>query len=132
MLMTFFTLVSLTVGFWFYFIGAWPVLGFFGLDVALLYFAFRASYRTSASYETVLLTERDLDITRHPLRGEAKNFRFDPYWVKLQLLERRGRSCLLQASSHGRQLVFGEFLSDGEKRELAHKLHAALALLRSH
>ena len=28
-------------------LGAWPVFGFFGLDVLLLYLAFRANYRAA-------------------------------------------------------------------------------------
>ena len=38
-------LISLAVGIGFVAIGAWPVFGFFGLDVALVYLAFRLNYR---------------------------------------------------------------------------------------
>ncbi|HEY7298508.1 MAG TPA: DUF2244 domain-containing protein, partial [Xanthobacteraceae bacterium] len=31
--------------------GAWPVFGFFGLDVLLVYWAFRANYRSARAYE---------------------------------------------------------------------------------
>jgi uncharacterized membrane protein len=131
LLMGFFCVVSGVVGGMFLLIGAWPVFGFFGLDVLLLYLAFRASYRASALYETVVLTGRDLDITHHALSGEPRHVRFDPYWVKLKLLERRGRSPLLQAASHGRQITFGDFLSSDEKERLAAELDRSLSLVRS-
>ena len=44
-LMVFFVGVSLIVGGYFWALGAWPVFGFFGLDIVLLYGAFRLNYR---------------------------------------------------------------------------------------
>ena len=37
--------VSFVAGVVFLLMGAWPVFGFFGLDVLLLYWAFRLNYR---------------------------------------------------------------------------------------
>lgn len=130
LLMALVALVSLAVGGLFLAIGAWPVFGFYGLDILLLYLAFRNNYRSSALYETVILTDRDLDIAHHALTGETRRARFDPFWVRLQLLDRRGRSPRLQASSHGRSLAFGEFLSTEEKRHLARELDRGLAEVR--
>jgi uncharacterized membrane protein len=39
----------------FYKIGAWPVVGFLGLDVLIVYLAFRASYAQAQAFE-------DLDV----------------------------------------------------------------------
>ena len=36
--------------------GAWPVAGFMGLDVLLLYLAFRANFRAALAYEDIVLT----------------------------------------------------------------------------
>ncbi len=46
-------LVSFAAGLAFLLMGAWPVFGFFGLDVLLVYLAFRANYRAAAAYEEV-------------------------------------------------------------------------------
>ena len=129
-LMSVMTLVCLSVGMWFFLIGAWPVLGFMGLDVLILYLAFKANYRDGKTYETVELTSDHLSITHHPLRGPEKIWQFNPYWVKLNLRERRGQCCLLEASSHGRKLVFAHFLSDDEKRDFMRSLNGALSKLR--
>jgi uncharacterized membrane protein len=48
--------VSFVAGILFLVAGAWPVLGFFGLDVLLVYVAFRLNYRSGRLYETVNLT----------------------------------------------------------------------------
>jgi len=129
-MMSVMTLVCLSIGMWFFLIGAWPVLGFMGLDIVILYLAFKANYRDGRIYETVELTNDHLSITHHPLRGEHSSWQFNPYWVKLKLRERRGKCCIVEASSHGKKLVFAHFLSDDEKRDFTSRLNRALARLR--
>jgi uncharacterized membrane protein len=59
--------LSFTIGLTFAAAGAWPILGFFGLDVALVYFAFRFNYRAGRLVETIRLTRSALLIRRiHP------------------------------------------------------------------
>jgi len=123
-------LFSFTVGLWFYLKGAWPVMGFFGLDVLILYLAFKANYREGHVYETVELTNDALSITHHPVRGEQKKWHFNPYCVQLNLRERRGKCCVVEASSHGKKLVFAHFLSDDEKRDFTRHLNSALSRLK--
>ena len=41
--------ISFAAGIAFLMMGAWPVFGFFGLDVFLVYLAFRANYRAAAA-----------------------------------------------------------------------------------
>ena len=40
----------------FFAIGAWPVVGFLGLDVLLVYWAFRINYRAATAFEEVTVT----------------------------------------------------------------------------
>ena len=47
-------------GMFFFLLGAWPVVGFLGLDVALVYWAFRANYRAAAAFEEVTVTPSEL------------------------------------------------------------------------
>ena len=47
--------VSAAVGAGFVLIGAWPVTGFLGLDVLLLYLAFRWNYRQARRAELIRL-----------------------------------------------------------------------------
>ena len=51
-LMVLFAAICLVAGGFFLAIGAWPVFGFFGLDILLLYWAFRVNYRRGRRYET--------------------------------------------------------------------------------
>lgn len=119
-------LVSFVAGFAFYLLGAWPVLGFFGLDVLLIYIAFRLNYRAARLYETIDLKDDALIVKRVRPSGHVESWNFNPYWVNLNLAERTGRQPELTLSSHGRQLVFGQFLTETEKREFADALSGAL------
>ena len=121
---------SFLTGLAFYLRGAWPVMGFFGLDVLLIYGAFRLNYRAALLYETVELTDRELTVTRVHPSGRTQRWTFNPYWVQLQLEESETTSNTLSIRSHGRILPLGRFLSDDEKRGFADALGAALFDLR--
>jgi uncharacterized membrane protein len=118
--------VSFLTGIAFYMKGAWPVLGFFGLDILLIYGAFRLNYRAGRIYETVELSDSELKVTRFHPSGRAESWTFNPYWVRLELEESESTANRLCLRSHGRVLPFGNFLSNDEKRGFAHALSAAL------
>ena len=86
--------------------GAWPVFGFFGLDVALIYAAFKLNYRSGRLYETVELTPETLTITRVHPSGKQESFDFNPYWVRVRLAEVPQGRTDLRLASHGREFSF--------------------------
>jgi uncharacterized membrane protein len=119
--------VSFGTGVLFYMIGAWPVIGFMGLDVALIYIAFRLNFRALRLYETVDLTPEALTVTRVQPSGKAQAWSFNPYWVRLKLEQRIGRSTELSIASHGNRLIIASFLTDTEREDFAAALTAAIA-----
>ena len=119
-------LVSFGTGLLFYLLGAWPVIGFMGLDVLLIYVAFKLNYRAGRLYETVDLNEDALIVTRVQASGKAESWSFNPYWVRLKLEPRVGRSSELSLISHGTRLSFASFLSDPEREDFAGALETAL------
>lgn len=120
-------MVSFGTGLLFYLIGAWPVVGFMGLDVALIYIAFKLNYRAARLYETVDLTPNTLTVTRVQPSGKVESWSFNPYWVRLRLEDRIGRSSELSIASHGKRLVFATFLTDPEREDFAQALSAAIS-----
>ena len=62
---------SAAAGTFFLIIGAWPVFGFFGLDVLLVYLAFRANYRAAVAYEEVTVTACELKVRKVTHRGKV-------------------------------------------------------------
>src|SRR5258708_27056857 len=131
LLMLLLGLVSLAVGIGFVAIGAWPICGFFGLDVAALYFAFRLSYRSARRREVLRLADDDFTVERIGIYGERATWRFQPFLLRVILDERADASNRLLVASHGRRLVIGNFLGAPMRRELAHRLRAALTPRRA-
>ena len=76
--------VSFVAGVVFLLMGAWPVFGFFGLDVLLLYWAFRLNYRHAAAYEEVKVTPSALHVRKVSHRGSAREWALNPLWVRLE------------------------------------------------
>jgi uncharacterized membrane protein len=106
--------------------GAWPVTGFFGLDIALLYVAFRLSYRSARQRESLRLTQRSLDIERIGVQGERQRWQLEPTWLRVTIDEdAQGRGRLL-LTSQGKTVGLGGFLNAEERRRLADDLKAAL------
>lgn len=124
--------VSFAGGVVFVSVGAWPVMGFLGLDVLLIYVAFRASYRSGRLVETVRLTDAALEVRRIDAYGRAAAWRVPPNWAKVELDNPGEHDCRVTLRSHGQSVVLGAFLSPRERKELAAALSAALARQRSH
>jgi uncharacterized membrane protein len=123
--------ISFTAGLVFFIAGAWPVMGFFGLDVLLIYIAFKVSYRSAAAYEQVTMTPSTLTVRKVSHRGKVAEWTLNPVWVRLQReandefgIER------LFLVSHGRRLPVATFLGPNEKATFASALSAALGEAR--
>jgi uncharacterized membrane protein len=127
-LMTIFGGVSFVAGMLFLMDGAWPVFGFFGLDVALLYWAFKLNYRHAAAYEEVKVTPAALTVRKVSHRGTAREWVLNPLWVRLEKIvhEEFGIERLLLVS-RGKQLAIASFLGPAEKASFAKALGAALS-----
>lgn len=124
-------LINLIVGAIFLFAGAWPVLGFCGLDVALIYWAFKSNYRAGRAAESIELTPAMLTLTRTHPSGSRERFEFNPYWVRVRLAERPDGRNDLRLASHSEEFHFARFLSDDERRDFAESLAGALLAARS-
>ncbi len=114
------------IGLGFFLIGAWPVIGFLGLDVALIYLGFRLSYRHGRMYETLRLGRAALVVERVNHWGERRTWRFQPYWLQVLIDDPPCHDSPLTLRSHGRSLSIGRFLTPAERLDLARALRAAL------
>jgi len=123
--------ISFVAGLVFFIAGAWPVMGFFGLDVLLIYIAFKVSYRTAAAYEQVTMTPSTLTVRKVSHRGRVAEWTLNPVWVRLQreANEEFGIERLFLVS-HGRRLPVATFLGPAEKTSFANALSAALGEAR--
>ncbi|MDX1540379.1 MAG: DUF2244 domain-containing protein [Geminicoccaceae bacterium] len=131
LLMTAVVLVSVLVGSGFVLVGAWPVTGFIGLDVVLLYLAFRWNYRQAQRAEFIRLDKEGLVVRKIEPGGRSREWRFEPYWVRVALDRATHGPGRLYLTSHGQWLQIGAFLSAEERVDVADALRAALHAHRS-
>jgi uncharacterized membrane protein len=120
----FFILIIVFLSLFFYFIGAWPVSGFLGLDILLFYLAFKASYINSKTSERVLLRKKLMILKKYP-NGIVKKFYLEPTWLKIIIKTKNNKTSLL-LSSKGRAIPVGNFLNKEELISLAQELKNAL------
>ncbi|MDD9990519.1 MAG: DUF2244 domain-containing protein [Rhodospirillales bacterium] len=118
--------ISIGLGVFFLLQGAWPVLGFFGLDIALLYIAFRLSYRSGRLRETIRVSADEVVVRRIAPNGRTMEWRFNPYWLRVALDDPVEHHSQITLTTHGRSLVIGPFLAPEERATLVQALRDAL------
>ena len=127
-----FGVASFVTGIVFASMGAWPVLGFFGLDVLLFYIAFRVSYRSARLCEVVRVTRQQLTVRRVQPDGRQKVWSFEPAWARVELHQPEEHDCRLEIASGRRSLTLGAFLPPEERVEFAATLRNALREARTY
>jgi len=126
-LMTFLSVVSFATGVAFLLMGAWPVFGFLGLDVLVIYWAFRVNFRRAAATEEITVTPSELRVRRVSHRGHVVEWVLSPLWVQLdQKIHAEFGIERLYLVSRGRRVSIGNFLGADEKASFAKALLAAL------
>jgi uncharacterized membrane protein len=115
----------------FFLTGAWPVVGFMGLDVLGVYFAFRRSYVTARAREEVVMTPIELTVRKVSHYGSRGEWRFNPLWVRLDKTEHAEFGLVaLALVERGNSLTVGGFLGPRERQRFATDFSAALAAAR--
>jgi uncharacterized membrane protein len=124
-------LASLVASIPFLVLGFWPVAGFYGLDVLLLYLALRASFAQARAYEEVVLSPIELFLRKVNPAGASRVWRFNPLWTRLHRdIHAEFGVQRLSLVSRGLTVGVGSFLSPDEKASFGDALSAALAEAR--
>jgi uncharacterized membrane protein len=126
-LMGFLSAVSFAAGLAFLLMGAWPVLGFFGLDILVIWWAFRVNFRRAKATEEITVTPSELRVRRVSHRGHVVEWVLNPLWVQL---DRKTHAEFgiekLYLVSRGRRVSIANFLGADEKASFAKALTDAL------
>ncbi|WP_289034942.1 DUF2244 domain-containing protein [uncultured Roseibium sp.] len=124
--------VSFISGIAFLAIGAWPVFGFFGLDVLLIWLAFRLNYASAKTYEEVVVSAHEIVVRKVGPGKRHQEFRFNPLWVRMSMtrLEDEGVT-RLSLSSRGEHIDIGNFLNPEDRTSFAGAMANALATAKA-
>ena len=109
----------------FWFVGAWPVMPFMGLEVAVLGAVVIWVRRGARDYELVLVDEAEVRVLRRDGRRRSCHA-FQRYWARAWLTDRGWYPSRLWIGSHGRAVRVGEWMREGERRALATDLKSLL------
>ncbi len=121
-------LVGVLTGIGFVLNGAWPVVGFFGLDVLLVWIAFRASYRAGRAREEVMVSRLDVAIRQTAPSGRTLEAHYNPSFARFRV-SRHEEIGITRMSVHGegRATEIGRLLNPDDRESFAGAFHRALA-----
>ncbi len=108
--------------------GAWPVFGFFGLDVLLVYVAFKANYRAARAREEVSLSRTSLDIRKTAPSGRTQSHCFNPFWTRFSVARHDEIGITgMTVEARGEAVAIGGFLNPDDRESFATAFSRALA-----
>lgn len=110
--------------------GAWPVIGFLGLDMLLVWVAFRMNYARARQAERLAFYRDRLAIWRRDHWGREEVVDLQPYWLRVRVVRQQGEVVRLLLTSHGRRYVIGQFLAPTERERLALHIDDVLRAMR--
>ena len=119
-------LISFIAGVVFMLKGAWPVFGFFGLDVLLVYIFFKINFKSGRKKEIIILTKSQLIIEFYDSKKILKTHYLDANWLKINLIKLKNEMSELQISSKKKSIIVGSFLRYQEKIGVVKSLKKAL------
>jgi uncharacterized membrane protein len=116
------------VGLTFFAVGAWPVVGFMGLDVALVWWAFARNIRDGLRAEQITARADELKVSRYDRDGTRQDVVFNRRWVRVDLEFDRERELTgkLLLWSKGSATEIASFLGAEEREALANELRRAI------
>lgn len=118
--------ISFAVSLGFYLIGAWPVAGFFGLDVLLLFLAFRVVRHRARAYESVRIDREQLTICRMDFRGRAREWHMHTHFARVELERPVRHNSLIYIRDRAESVRLGAFLTPSERGDFVEALGLAL------
>jgi uncharacterized membrane protein len=109
-------------------LGAWPVAGFMGLDVLLIWWAFKRNFTDARCAERITIKDDLVTLQRLSREGIEEKMEFNRRWLKVELefddaREIVGRLLLVY---RGALTEVGSFLGGDERQSLSNALRSAL------
>lgn len=130
-MMSAFGAVSFICGLAFLSMGALPVVGFFGLDVLLVYTAFKWTFKKQTESTRVTVTNEHLRMHHTKPNGETKSVSLPTAFVRIELDEAATPNSWLRVEYGLKAYVIGRFLTLAERKSLAKALRQAVMNARS-
>ncbi len=125
------SVISFLAGLSYLSLGAYPVMGFFGLDVLLIWLAFHFSFRDQRQQTQIRITAETVTMHHVDGRGGEKTAELSTAFVRVELAEPLRWDSWLRLEYGKTAYVIGRFLTLEERQSLAQALRRALKRARS-
>jgi len=122
--------LAFVIGLGFFLIGAWPVIGFMGLELLVLYVVFRLNYRDGKASEQLLIHQKGLDLIRISAKGTQERQTFESHWLAAEVVPQKGKRNRRVLRHHHHDHEIGAFLPPSEKKELKKLINERIAAAR--
>ena len=123
-----FGVICLSSGIFYAAMGAWPVLGFLVVDIAIFALAFHLSYRSGRQSEEVELSRTHLTVRKTSPTGRKRQHTYNPFWARFQVKRDEERGIIdMRVIGEGYQSTLGAFMNPDDKESFAKAFGAALA-----
>jgi uncharacterized membrane protein len=118
---------SFIMGCIFILVRAYPVAGFMGLEVWLLWALFRRSMHARSARTYLRVTAETVDLRKVDARGRERRARLPAPFARVEFDRRMPGPGALRLAHSGRRYAIGEHLTQRERESLANRLDKALA-----
>ena len=115
--------VSVGIATAFAILGAWLILPFAGLEMLVLYLAFRHVERHAGDYELIAIDGDRVEVESFE-GGRHRRHAFNRQWARLVV---SGECSRIALRSHGRELEIGRFVGAERRLEIARELGRRMA-----
>ena len=127
-LMAIFGIICLSSGIFYAAMGAWPVLAFLIVDIAIFALAFHLSYRSGRETEEVELSRTRLTVRKTSPTGRRRQHIYNPFWTRFQVQRDEERGIIdMRVIGEGYQSTLGAFMNPDDKESFAKAFGAALS-----
>jgi uncharacterized membrane protein len=110
--------------------GAWPVPFFFGIDILLVWLAFKVSYRDGRRREIIRIARDRILIHRQHPNGSTRHYVLPTAWTQVKIHQAGKHDAAVELSASGKRLVVGSFLSPPERPDLGDAIERAIGRAR--
>ena len=124
-------LLAFVIGLGFFLIGAWPVIGFMGLELGVLYLVFRLNYHDGKASEQLLIHDKGLHLIRISPKGNQDSTSFESHWLRAEIFPQKGKRKTLALKHHHHIYEIGAFLPPAEKQAVKELINEKLSAART-
>lgn len=108
-------------------LGAWPVVGFLGLEILAVWLVFNLSFRSQTARTYVRVTAETVDVRKVDGWGRERRARLASHFARVEFDRTAAGPNALRLATSARAYYLGEYLTPRERESFARRLSQAIS-----